>query len=203
MLNDYLYGIYGTSASTPVFAAMVSLVNAKRLAAGKGSLGWLNPSLYTYYRQIILNDVTSGFNNCVVDATVCCSQGFRAAPGWDPLTGLGSINFGNFESQFFQLGDSLNQPTPSPVSAPGEPSNYPVSPPAGYPTFMPTVLGPANSGWIYVTNYTETDCQGTVATVMGVAAGLCSISYNTNNVAEGSVMYYQPGGLTSEFFILN
>jgi tripeptidyl-peptidase-1 len=27
---------------------------------------------------------------------VCCDYGFTAVSGWDPLTGLGSINFPNF-----------------------------------------------------------------------------------------------------------
>ena len=34
-----------TTASTPVVAAMVTLVNAERLAAGKAPLGFLNPAL--------------------------------------------------------------------------------------------------------------------------------------------------------------
>jgi tripeptidyl-peptidase-1 len=36
----------GTSASCPVVAAMVSLVNSARLAQGKPPLGWLNPAIY-------------------------------------------------------------------------------------------------------------------------------------------------------------
>ena len=36
----------GTSASTPVFAAIVGRLNAARLAAGKPVLGFLNPWLY-------------------------------------------------------------------------------------------------------------------------------------------------------------
>ena len=36
----------GTSASTPVFAGMLSLINSRRLAAGKSSVGFANPALY-------------------------------------------------------------------------------------------------------------------------------------------------------------
>ena len=35
----------GTSASTPIFAAMVAAVNDARLAAGKGPVGWMNPAV--------------------------------------------------------------------------------------------------------------------------------------------------------------
>ena len=80
----------GTSASSPVFAAMVSLVNAARKKAGKSSLGWLNPALYAFSSKFILNDIESGNNKCNAN-NICCPQGFTAAPGWDPVTGLGSV----------------------------------------------------------------------------------------------------------------
>lgn len=88
----------GTSASTPVLAGMVSLVNSARLASGKPPLGFLNPSLYSANSSAIFTDVTSGENNCCAQAQVCCTQGFYAAKGWDPLTGWGSINFRKFKS---------------------------------------------------------------------------------------------------------
>lgn len=83
--------LYGTSASSPLFAAMVSLVNSARKAAGKSALGWLNPALYAFSSQIILNDITKGNNLCTAQKAACCKQGFYAAPGWDPVTGLGSV----------------------------------------------------------------------------------------------------------------
>eukprot|EP00656_Telonema_subtile_P049634 TRINITY_DN6209_c0_g1_i2.p1 TRINITY_DN6209_c0_g1~~TRINITY_DN6209_c0_g1_i2.p1 ORF type:complete len:240 (+),score=56.29 TRINITY_DN6209_c0_g1_i2:1107-1826(+) len=87
----------GTSASTPVFAAMVSRVNSARIAAGKPTLGFLNPALYASNASSIYNDVTSGENNCAAQAQVCCSEGFYAAKGWDPLTGFGSVDFAKFK----------------------------------------------------------------------------------------------------------
>jgi len=86
----------GTSASTPVFAGFVSLVNSARLAAGKPPVGFLNPALYAPNATDIYNDVTSGFNNCAAKELACCKQGFHAAKGWDPLTGWGSVDFAKF-----------------------------------------------------------------------------------------------------------
>ena len=80
-VNDLqFYSVDGTSASTPVFAAMVALVNAARLAAGLPPLGWINPSLYKNYKSIILNDIISGDNLCSPNG--CGTQGFYASPGW-------------------------------------------------------------------------------------------------------------------------
>ena len=93
--------VSGTSASSPVFASFVTLVNAKRLAASKSTMGWLNPFLYATANatDTWANDITSGNNYCSAGApggAVCCSQGFECSIGWDPLTGLGSVDFTKF-----------------------------------------------------------------------------------------------------------
>lgn len=91
------YQVSGTSASSPVFAGMIANINARRLAAGKSALGFLNPALYQLASTSgIFNDITVGENNCCAGQPgqqVCCPEGFFAANGWDPLTGLGSVNF--------------------------------------------------------------------------------------------------------------
>lgn len=97
--------ISGTSASAPVVAGMISLVNSARLAAGKNSLGFLNPAIYQYGSQIIRNDITSGNNKCAASSRnqVCCTQGFYATAGWDPVTGFGSLDFKKFSDIFSKL----------------------------------------------------------------------------------------------------
>jgi tripeptidyl-peptidase-1 len=89
--------VSGTSASTPVFAGMITLINDCRLQKGKNPLGFLNQALYSLDPSVF-NDVTQGENNCSADpgdgtGPTCCQQGFSAAPGWDPLTGLGTPKF--------------------------------------------------------------------------------------------------------------
>jgi len=93
--------VSGTSASSPTVGAFVSLVNAARLNAGKSALGFLNPSIYAYGTKFA-NDITVGENNCTA-GTVCCTQGFYAAVGWDPLTGFGSVDFQKFYTIFYNL----------------------------------------------------------------------------------------------------
>ena len=48
----------GTSASTPIFSAVITRINEERLGAGKKSIGFLNPSLYA--NPSMLNDITNG-----------------------------------------------------------------------------------------------------------------------------------------------
>ncbi len=100
--------IFGTSASAPVFGAMISLLNAARAAENKTSLGFLNPTLYAYgvqkNAQGVFNDVKSGHNKCMSDQdgedVVCCESGFHTSTGWDPVTGLGSVTFDQLSAMF-------------------------------------------------------------------------------------------------------
>ncbi|RPD54222.1 family S53 protease [Lentinus tigrinus ALCF2SS1-7] len=85
-INGTFFGVDGTSASTPVIASVVALLNDARLNAGLPSLGFINPLLYSQ-GAAALNDVTSGSN------PGCGTQGFPAVEGWDPVTGLGSPDF--------------------------------------------------------------------------------------------------------------
>jgi uncharacterized protein (TIGR03437 family) len=96
------YAFGGTSAGAPIFAGVVALLN-ERLAAstlGQG-VGNVNPILYgeigspgqvpTWY-----HDITAGNNivPCVSGTPDCVngSLGYSAGPGYDPVTGLGSID---------------------------------------------------------------------------------------------------------------
>lgn len=80
----------GTSASAPMWAALVAIANQM---AGH-SLGFINPALYkiaasTRYQQDF-HDITVG-NNSVSGQGVQI-EGYNAVPGWDAVTGLGTPN---------------------------------------------------------------------------------------------------------------
>lgn len=64
-----------------MFAAILTLINEKRLAAGKSTVGFVNPVLYA--NPNVFNDVKFGRN------PGCSTDGFSAREGWDPVTGLG------------------------------------------------------------------------------------------------------------------
>ncbi|KAJ7197779.1 family S53 protease [Mycena pura] len=89
VINGVTTSVFGTSASTPVFAAAIALFNdlAEVDTAGGAALGFLNPLLYSI-GNTVLNDITSGSN------PGCGTNGFPAITGWDPVTGLGTLDFG-------------------------------------------------------------------------------------------------------------
>ncbi|KAG6827607.1 hypothetical protein H0H92_011146 [Tricholoma furcatifolium] len=89
--------VYGTSASTPVVASMITMVNDARIAAGKGPLGFINPTIYSSSFRAAFNDITSGGNQG------CGTPGFTATDGWDPVTGLGTPNFEKLLPLFLSL----------------------------------------------------------------------------------------------------
>lgn len=85
----------GTSASAPVFAGILTLLN--EFIGGNG-LGNINPNLY-YMAQAtpsVFHDITTGGNivPCAVGSTGCSTGflGYMAGPGWDPATGWGSMD---------------------------------------------------------------------------------------------------------------
>ena len=134
-------GMAGTSASCPVAAAMFTNINAARLAAGKGPVGWVNPALYAHAASFV-KDVVSGDNRCASNGK-CCPQGFYATPGWDPASGLGSVNYSKLQAKFLSIG-VVNSATPPPTMTPtikGSPTTSPTSTPTlrVEPTQLPTV----------------------------------------------------------------
>jgi len=91
MQNGNIGSVLGTSASTPVVAAMVALVNDARLRKGKPSLGWLNPILYSDSVKEVLRDVTTGRSNGCYFPDLNRAPGWRAVKGYDCVTGLGTV----------------------------------------------------------------------------------------------------------------
>ncbi|WP_263415605.1 protease pro-enzyme activation domain-containing protein [Terriglobus albidus] len=100
--DDTLAVVGGTSASTPIFAGVLALVEQKT-----GSrIGNANPTIYalansTYYGTVF-HDVTVGDNKqpCTSGTTDCpsgtTSIGYSATTGYDLATGWGSLDVANF-----------------------------------------------------------------------------------------------------------
>ncbi|TRM64249.1 peptidase S8/S53 domain-containing protein [Schizophyllum amplum] len=79
--------VAGTSASSPIFASVIALINDRLIAARKPVLGFLNPWIYANPQAF--NDITSGSN----PGSCLNIGGFQATAGWDPATGQGTPNF--------------------------------------------------------------------------------------------------------------
>ena len=116
VLGGVIYILSGTSAAAPVFAGMISNINAARSERGLGSVGWINPLLYMNHTKFS-NDITLGDNHCAANG-VCCPQGFSATPGWDPASGLGSADYQKLVALFLTMGGAstaLHWPTYVPL----------------------------------------------------------------------------------------
>jgi len=81
----------GTSASTPLFAGLVSLLNDARVSKGKKPMGFLNPFIYSNPQAF--TDVTVG-NNAIDRSGSPARYGFQCTKGWDPVSGMGTPKFG-------------------------------------------------------------------------------------------------------------
>ena len=86
----------GTSCSTPIFASIISLINAERLSRRLKPLGFLNPWLYGKGREGLVDIVTGGSTGCgsTYPGAQIPGAGWEAVVGWDPATGLGTPRFG-------------------------------------------------------------------------------------------------------------
>jgi uncharacterized protein (TIGR03437 family) len=94
----YIFG--GTSASSPLFAGMVALLNQSLLNQGANAsgLGNINPALYQLAQSTgdVFHDITTGdiIVSCAQGSPDCVdgSMGFVAGPGYDQASGLGSVD---------------------------------------------------------------------------------------------------------------
>ena len=87
--------LYGTSASTPLVAGLVTLWNELRLQHGLPSVGFFNPLLYKIGASSpsAFHDVVVGNNGAGVSNAYVCPISFGAGPGWDAVTGFGTPVF--------------------------------------------------------------------------------------------------------------
>ncbi|KYQ88241.1 peptidase C53 family protein [Tieghemostelium lacteum] len=102
--NLYIYyngawmTVDGTSASAPIFAGLITILNDIRLKAGLNPLGFINPLLYQIAQDYpeAFYDVTVGDNRCGIynmpNAPTCCPHGFQSTPGYDIPSGIGRPN---------------------------------------------------------------------------------------------------------------
>ena len=149
----------GTSASTPVFAGILTLLN--EFIGGNG-LGNINPNLY-YMAQAtpkVFHDVTTGGNivPCAVGSTDCSSGflGYQAGPGWDPASGWGSMDV---YAMFNNWSVAAGPPVVGAVLNGASLTNTGLSPGEIF-TIFGSALGPANGATL------ELDQNGNVSSYL-------------------------------------
>jgi uncharacterized protein (TIGR03437 family) len=115
----------GTSAATPTMAGIFALVNHYLASTGAQSspgLGNVNPAIYQLAQTTtgVFHDITAGDNivRCAAATTDCDggSVGLRAGPGYDAVTGWGSVDaynlaraWGNYQPLGSSVVPSIDQ----------------------------------------------------------------------------------------------
>ncbi len=95
----------GTSAATPLLAAMTADADGYSIAHGGGRLGFASPFLYSLAGTALFRDVTVGSNSILNDP----AASYPAGAGYDMATGLGAPDGG-------QLAAGLAAYTATPLS---------------------------------------------------------------------------------------
>jgi hypothetical protein len=169
----------GTSASTPVFGGMVTLLNYHRQQAGQARMGFINPFLYTYSSSFV-RDITSGDNKCGEVSScgangcnvTCCQEGFYATEGWDATTGLGSVDYDRMLAAAL-AGSAPNYPTKTPSASPTATT---TRSPTRTPTFAAEVTA------------APTVAISMAYSVSQVLNGVTQSSYNADSTTNNQVM---------------
>ena len=103
--NGANYLVYGTSASAPSLAGIVAILNQYQIGKGfqkRAGQGNINPQLHRLAQATpsAFHDIVDGDNivPCVQGSPGCLtgSFGYKAGPGYDLATGLGSVEAYNF-----------------------------------------------------------------------------------------------------------
>ncbi|KAF9243180.1 peptidase S8/S53 domain-containing protein [Melanogaster broomeanus] len=92
-VNGSFVSVFGTSCSSPVSGAIFTMINDARLAIGKKPIGFINPTIYSA-------NFTGAFHDITKDVELL---DIPAVPGWDPVTGLGTLNFPELVAKWLTL----------------------------------------------------------------------------------------------------
>ena len=193
--SSYLDVVGGTSAATPVFAAVLALLNQK-FGTSQGNI---NPSLYRLANSSsnAFHDIQAGNNQVPCQAgTPDCPNGgyigYFAGPGYDLATGLGSVDAFNLVSQWStatgipalsQVSGSLTQ-----VSVGADGTAWGLN--AAGDTFM---YDSQTHSWQQVPGVLSQIAVGASGAVWGIDAYGTIYRYDSNNSTWVSI----PGNLTS------
>jgi hypothetical protein len=197
--NNSIVG--GTSASSPVFAGIVALLNQYMLSQGTintPGLGLINPTLYELAAfPGVYHDVTLGNNivPCTQGTPDCPTNpprqyGYNAGPNYDLVTGLGSVDGNVFVTTFacpggpFDTATSLNAPTQIGVNAMGS-YTVTVAPTSGSCTPSGTVN--LLDGATQIGTGTLSNGSATIsATLSGIGDHSISATYAGSSTFNGS-----------------
>ncbi len=93
------YIVAGTSVSSPVLAGIIAEMDMYRAHEGQPWLGFLNPAIYQLGTEQYDPALSGGYSPALTpyyDVVLGHNANYSALPGYDLVTGMGSINAYNF-----------------------------------------------------------------------------------------------------------
>jgi subtilase family serine protease len=220
----------GTSFAAPRWAGFLALINQQSVANGRGTVGFLNPTIYNIGISSAFttdfHDITSGLNK----PTAGTGNGFNAVAGYDLVTGWGSPTSALVTALAGPPGDFSLAASPSSVSIVSGSSGtttVTVSPTNGFSSAVSLSVSGVPSGVTASFNPTSTTSTSTLQlsvsaaatpgsytlTVTGNSGSLTHSSTVTLNVTAATVIWtkvamegdtvYLPPGTTYRFGIGN
>jgi kumamolisin len=150
----------GTSAAAPEWAAIFALVDQSRLNNGLGLLGLANPNLYSLANGSVFHDITSGSNGA-----------YSCLPGYDMVTGLGSVDVGKL----------VNALSPPAIGIPSGLTATPVN------ATQINITWNAVSGATAYKIYRSATANGTFLAV----GTITTASYSDENLLANTTYYYK------------
>jgi subtilase family serine protease len=198
----------GTSFAAPIFAGMVAIINQKEQYTD--GQGLINPTLYsmaadsaTYLSAF--HDVTSGNNDCTAGSSYCSSTaGFSAGPGYDEVTGLGSIDLNNMITDWAHSGatvptligttSSISAQYAAPTAGESDIFTITVTAASGSTTPSGTVTLSIDGGTSYSNGGSTATATLAASSTVGVATATYSTSFSSAGTHQIVVQY--PGSST-------
>ena len=159
----------GTSCGSPLWTGFNALLNQRRASKGAGSIGFASPSYYKVYSS---SDYALGFH----DITAGDNLYYSAAAGYDPATGIGSMN-GAALLQILETDTSGTSP-----SAPSVPANVRAVPGNGVVTLSWDAVTSAASYTVY-----RRQSGAATFTILGTVT---AASYADHSVVNGVAYDY-------------
>lgn len=127
VINQRIELLYGTSASAPILASIITRINIERLSRGQSTMRYFTE--FAYGAKLngtgAFVDVVSG-SNCAAEysgplngllMSYNDTQCYAAGPGWDPVSGLGTVNYPALLAAALQWNPPAPPVTPSPTKS--------------------------------------------------------------------------------------
>ena len=183
--NGQVQSVGGTSVAAPLWAGFTALVNQQSVAAGRSTVGFINPAIYaiaagTNYAADF-HDITTGNNFNSSSPT-----NFSAGTGYDLCTGLGTPAGQNLINDLAGPPDPLGI-TPATGFAASGPIGGPFS--ATNWNFSLTNLGTASLNWTLgsTSSWLQVSSSGGALTPGGPATTVTvSLNSAANNLGAGN-----------------